>query len=151
MLTAFEMLIQALAALALILAAAKAHGRQLRLERQQAGHPEADFRGPNDPWVESLWRNDRVGFWSVAFGLGGAALAWSMYSAGGLGSPSFWALFPLGLAWAFAGAFFIMGVQSLWRLADKDAEGWKSHAIGSSFLWWTLVALLFGVSAGLGR
>jgi hypothetical protein len=135
---------QALAALALVLAAAKAHGRQLRLEREQAGHPEANFRGPNDPWVETLWRNDRIGFWTLCLALGAAGLFWSL--AGPL-----WERFPISLAWAFAGAFFVMGVQSLWRLADKDERGWESNAIGTSFLWWTLVALLFGLSAGLGR
>lgn len=148
--SALDIAAQSAAALALVLAASKAHGRQLRLERTEAGHPEADFRGPNDPWVEALWRNDRIGFWTLFLALGAAGLIWSVAS-GGLGSPAFWARFPLSLVWAFAGAFFVMGVQSLWRLADKDPEGWQSQAIGSSFLWWTLVALLFGLSAGLGR
>lgn len=141
---------QAVAAIALVLAAAKAHGRQLRLEREQAGHAEADFRGPNDPWVEALWRTDRIGFWTLCLALGAAGLFWSL-AAGGPGGSAFWGRFPLSVAWAFSGAFFVMGVQSLWRLADKDAKGWQSQAIGTSFLWWTLVALLFGLSAGLGR
>ncbi|MEA3203282.1 MAG: hypothetical protein QOI63_957 [Thermoplasmata archaeon] len=144
------MALQAATALALILAAAKAHGRQLRLERVQAGHPQADFRAPDDPWVEALWRNDRIGFWTLFLALGAAGLMWAL-AAGGVGGGAFWGRFPVSLAWAFAGAFFVMGVQSLWRLADRDHAGWQSHAIGTSFLWWTLVALLFGVSAGLGR
>jgi hypothetical protein len=145
-----EGILIAIAAAALILAAAKAHGRQLRLERTQAGFPTADFRRPNEPFVEQLWRTDRLGFWTLFVVLAAASLFWSL-AAGGLATAPFWGRFPLGLAWAFAGAFFVMGVQSLWRLADRDKEGWKSHAIGTSFLWWTLVALLFGLSAGLGR
>jgi hypothetical protein len=145
-----DALLQVAAAAALILAAAKAHGRQLRLERTQAGFATADFRAPNPPFVESLWRTDRIGLWTLFVALGAAGLFWSL-AAGGLETGSFWGRFPLTLAWAFAGAFFVMGVQSLWRLADQDTEGWKSHAIGTSFLWWTLVALLFGLSAGLGR
>jgi hypothetical protein len=147
--TVLDVALQAAAALALVLAAAKAHGRQLRLEREQAGHA-AGFRGPNDPFVETLWRNDRIGFWTLALALGAAGVLWSL-AAGGLGSNAFWGRLPLTLCWALAGAFFVMGVQSLWRLADKDAKGWESHAIGTSFLWWTLVALLFGLSAGMGR
>ena len=143
-------LLQIAAAVALILVAAKAHGRQLRIERTQAGYPTADFRGPSEPFVESLWRTDRIGFWTLFVALAAAGLFWSL-AVGGLGTASFLGRFPLSLAWAFAGAFFVMGVQSLWRLADKDEAGWTSNAIGTSFLWWTLVALLFGLSAGLGR
>ena len=151
MATLLEGLAQAGAAVALILVAAKAHGRQLRIERVQAGHAEADFRGGNDPWVETLWRNDRIGLWTLFVALAAAAMLWAIASTGSLGAPLFWGRLLVGVSWALAGAFFVMGVQSLWRLADKDEAGWSSHAIGTSFLWWTLVALLFGLSAGLGR
>lgn len=62
-----------------------------------------------------------------------------------------WASAALHLAWLFAACFCLLGVWSLWRLAERDEAGWKSHPIGTSFLWWTLVALLFGLSVGLGR
>lgn len=147
---ALDALLATAAALGLVLAAAKAHGRQLRLERTQAGHPEADFRGGNDPWVEALWRGDRIGFWTLFPALAAAALLWT-FGAGAAAGTGLLAPLALRLALAFAGALFVMGVQSLWRLADRDEAGWSSGAVGSSFLWWTLVALLFGVAAGLGR
>jgi hypothetical protein len=145
-----EAVLQAVVAVGLVLAAAKAHGRQLRLEREQAGHPTADFRGGNDPWVESLWRHDRVRFW-WSF----AVLApWGIIAALVVGwppAPATWGRVALSVAWAFAACFCMLGVWSLWRLADRVSDGWRSQAIGSSFMWWTLVALLFGLSAGLGR
>ena len=53
------------ATVALILAAAKAHGRQVRLEREQQGHFRVDFRTRNPPAVEAIWRTDRRIFWPV--------------------------------------------------------------------------------------
>ena len=141
---------QAGAALALVLVSAKAHGRQLRLERVEAGYPEADFRGGNRPWVDTLWRHDRVRFWWLF-----AVLApWGILAALVAHWPpvaATWGRVALNLALAFAGCFTALGVWSLWRLAERDKEGWRSDALGTSFLWWTLVALLFGLAAGLGR
>ncbi|MFO1535275.1 MAG: hypothetical protein ABR586_06380 [Thermoplasmatota archaeon] len=138
---------QAVVAVALVLAAAKAHGRQLRLERTQAGYPDADFRGANAAWVEALWRQDRVRFWSLFAALAPLTVV-AAYVVQWSPVP-FWVRAALVLAWAMAACFTAMGVWSLWRLAERDSAGWRSHAIGSSFLWWTLVALLSGLSAGL--
>src|SRR5688500_8313789 len=48
------------------LAAAKTHGRQIRLERQSRGHLDVQFgTGTNPPFVEGLGRRDRIRFWSL--------------------------------------------------------------------------------------
>ncbi|HUR61164.1 MAG TPA: hypothetical protein VM286_02205 [Candidatus Thermoplasmatota archaeon] len=145
-----EAVLPGVVALGLVVAAAKAHGRQLRLEREQAGYPRADFRGPNDAWVETFWRHDRIRFWWLFATTAPWTALWAVWHA--------WPSIPLAVAraalhvaWVFAGCFWVVGVWSLWRLADREAEGWRSHAIGTSFLWWTLVSLLFGLSAGLAR
>lgn len=148
--SALDALGQAGVAVALVLAAAKAHGRQLRLERVQAGYPDADFRGRNEAWVEALWRHDHIRFWGLFALLAPAGVAAAL-AAHWPPAPATWGRLALNLALAFAACFCVLGVWSLWRLAGKDEEGWRSNAIGTSFLWWTLVALLFGLSAGLGR
>ena len=55
-------------AVVIFLAAAKLHGRQLRLEREHAGVMSVDFRrrSENPPLVVALWRKDRWTFWPVA-------------------------------------------------------------------------------------
>jgi len=55
-------------AVVIFLAAAKLHGRQLRLEREHAGVMSVDFRrrSENPPFVVALWRKDRWTFWPVA-------------------------------------------------------------------------------------
>lgn len=53
---------------AVFLVAAKVHGRQLRLEREQAGYMHVTFgRGSqNPPFVVALWRRERYIFWPTA-------------------------------------------------------------------------------------
>src|SRR5438034_1265042 len=51
------------------LASAKAHGRQLRLERELEGYQTVTFRAANPPWVESLWRAERYRFWGFTLAL----------------------------------------------------------------------------------
>ena len=55
-------------ALVIFLAAAKLHGRQLRVEREHAGVMSVDFRrrSTNPPFVLALWRKDRWTLWPVA-------------------------------------------------------------------------------------
>lgn len=68
----------ALSSLALFLVAAKFHGRAVRLVREYEGYLEVDFRRENPPFVEALWRRDRLRFWSLAalaVVLGGLLLA----------------------------------------------------------------------------
>jgi hypothetical protein len=68
--------IEIIAGAALFLVTAKLHGRQLRLEREQAGIREVSFgRGAkNDPFVVALWRRERYIFWPAA-----AATAVALY------------------------------------------------------------------------
>lgn len=54
------------ASVALLIAAAKAHGRQLRVERELQGHAHVVIGGSNDPWAEALWERDRTRFWTFA-------------------------------------------------------------------------------------
>jgi len=55
-------------AVAVFLGAAKVHGRQLRLEREQAGYMNVRFgRGSQSPpFVVALWRRERYIFWPIA-------------------------------------------------------------------------------------
>lgn len=113
---------------ATMLVAAKAHGRQVRLERELAGHNEVVFGGANAPFVEALWRRDRVRFWSVApvagVAVGAALWAWR------------------GPAWALAAAplgmlagFVVAGLRSWLGLAREGGAGGRG-----SVAWWALVA-----------
>ena len=47
------------------LVTAKAHGRQLRIERELAGYHTVTFRGDNPPFVTRLWRRERYIFWAT--------------------------------------------------------------------------------------
>src|SRR4051812_45278726 len=50
---------------ALFVVAAKAHGRELRLEREAAGFHHVVFGGENPAFVQALWRRERVYFWGL--------------------------------------------------------------------------------------
>ncbi|HEV8360561.1 MAG TPA: hypothetical protein VGR28_08920 [Candidatus Thermoplasmatota archaeon] len=151
---------------ALIVLAAKAHGRQVRLERELAGYHDVDFTQDNPPWVEDLWKRDRRRFLE---GFGALALvllaAWFVLA----GLPRGLAAWPgalLALAWAFAGAFVVAGLSSLrrWMAAlvattahgtARDEEerlarpGWLRAAERGHGLWWGLVAVLGALIAAL--
>lgn len=124
-----------------VLAAAKAHGRQLRLERVQAGHPHADFRGGNHPWVEALWRRDRVRFWTLF-----AVLAPLLVAVATLArplSPATVGAAALAMAWALAACFCATGLASLARQRARAGD------LAASLAWWLAVAALFAASAWL--
>src|SRR2546426_10713554 len=90
-----------LASVAAFLAAAKSHGRQLRLEREVAGYWEVRFGGTNPPFVAALWRRDRVRFWAITLPLGLAWLACRLAQPGS----RWWALWlPAVLPRAIAGS-----------------------------------------------
>jgi hypothetical protein len=141
----------------LFLAAAKAHGRQLRLEREKAGYFEVAFGGKNPAFVEGLWRQERLLFWSLAGALGAFAVAyavaarrfgWTAPLCPRDGAPPWWllplwaALWPMSLAFAFTGAL------SAWRLRMALASGppadpdWLAAARRGSLGWWALVLAL---------
>jgi hypothetical protein len=107
-----------------ILVAAKAHGRQIRLEREALGFFHVDFRGENPPEVEAIWRRDRRLFWATLASLGAILLAAGL----GLGDLR---LSVAAVPVAFAASFVVAGLASWSRLGGSD---WRS------FGWWTLVA-----------
>lgn len=125
-----------LASAALVLAAAKAHGRQVRLEREQKGVFHVDFRRSNPAVVEAIWRRDRLTFWPALAVLAVAGAA----SVLARGVP-LWHL-AFAVAWAFAAAFIVAGLASWARMAGRR-EGplpWRQRARRGSVAWWVAVA-----------
>jgi hypothetical protein len=141
---------------ATFLAAAKAHGRQLRLERELAGVWQVDFRAVQPEVVAAIWNRERRIYWSIAAGT--ALLAAAVRFAG----PR------LGWAWpegarGFAGglvahvgvpmtiAFVITGALSVLRLLDARGSApsaeWLDAAAWGSVGWWA-VALALCVALG---
>jgi hypothetical protein len=128
----------AVATVALVLVAAKAHGRQIRLEREQQGYFRVDFRSQNPAAVEAIWRMDRRIFWPT-FALGAAFAVFYAVMA----------LFPRDLAvagfivaWSFAAAFAVAGLASWLRMARRDQGPlpWRKRAQQGSVGWWLAVA-----------
>ncbi|MEZ4449210.1 MAG: hypothetical protein R3B09_06995 [Nannocystaceae bacterium] len=131
------------ASAAAFLLAAKAHGRELRLEREAAGVMKVVFGGSNPPFVEALWAAERLRFWPLALGL--AIVAVIALAVGG------WprgALAQAALLWAPTVAFVITGLASFVRNGGLDRGG----AIGSVF-WWAMAAgaLALALRLGLAR
>lgn len=131
------------ATVVLILAAAKAHGRQVRLEREQQGAWSVDFRRDNGPVVEAIWRADRRRFWPMfgAFAvavLAGLAAAWATTGIAPGGDE-----LAIYLGWAFAGAFVAAGLASWLRLTRGNGgdAAWHRAAFRGSLGWWSLVAV----------
>jgi hypothetical protein len=140
----------AVATVVLVLAAAKAHGRQIRLEREQQGYFRVDFRSQNPAAVEAIWRTDRRVFWptfAVLALAGGTVAAWKAWQPAEVSHIGVFArLGAFALAWVFAGA------ASWIRLAGRDQGPlpWRRRAMQGSIAWWlavaaaaTLVALSF--------
>ncbi|MDB5105137.1 MAG: hypothetical protein JWP91_2826 [Fibrobacteres bacterium] len=154
---------------ALTLAAAKSHGRQIRLERERYGYLKADFGARNPAFVEALWRRDRILFWSVFAGAMAMALAFIGMKAGsGFGSgtsppPAFMLDMPpwesyllLAAVWPFILAFMVSGLASLARLALASPMGNTSGTPSArvsrdpwpaSLAWWSLT---FALTALIG-
>lgn len=131
----------------LLLAAAKAHGRQVRLEREARGIRTVDFRRDNDPWVEALWRRDRRVFWTAFPVLLLLALALSALMRAD------WPVALLLAAGAFASSFVVAGLASLARFvrAGMGEAAWRRTALRGSALWWAAVGALGGVVAALAK
>jgi hypothetical protein len=158
------------ATFALILSAAKTHGRQIRLERERAGYLTVVFGGDNPPWVETLWRRDRILFWGAFAAAVSLALAYAFSAArfglplpippkgGASGMPPWGSLLLFAGAWPFAFAFLAAGFASLLRLASAlsktaaasapadiaslPAAVWTRNAWLGSAAWWTLTLAL---------
>jgi hypothetical protein len=129
--------------LVLLLVAAKAHGRQVRLERERAGYHEVVFGGENPPFVEALWRRDRVGYWTVvpAAALVLGAAAWRV------GAGWAWLLTAV-LLWAPTMGFVALGLASLGRLLrgagsqETEEKERRRAAVRGSVAWWGAAGLL---------
>lgn len=144
----------ALLGVASFLAAAKTHGRQLRLEREWAGIWTVDFGGGNPPFVEALWRRERFLFWGTLVVLVAASFVVRAVSS----------RFPRGVDLALAAhlvlpfvtAFVLTGLASVIRFAlatrragpaSADAA-WLTAAVWGSAGWWALTLLLYASLAG---
>jgi hypothetical protein len=136
------------------LLAAKAHGRQIRLERELEGHHRVVFGGTNPPYVEALWRADRVRYWSIAAGvamtvLGLYALSraqgwrWPFMHGGG-GSVTWLVMWG-----SMVAAFITCGLWSLVRflnapsakLAGTVNAEWFSESLQGSAWWFTAAVM----------
>lgn len=117
--------IAAVLAVAAVAVAAKAHGRQVRLRREAEGVLAVDFRGPNPPVVEGIWRRDRAGFWSV-FVVVGVALA-GLGAVGVLRPEPAFAFWMVAAGATFVAAFLVMAAWWAWdlrRAHGKARLGW---------------------------
>src|SRR5687767_7814613 len=149
--------IAAIASALLFLAAAKTHGRQLRLEREQRGYRDVRFgTGTNPPWVEALWRRDRIRFWTTTgllmltatlLTIGPALLPRS----GALEAGDWGLALTAALVWAPTTAFLALAILSRARLArdaDTDAAippadpNWRRSATRGTLFWFATDALL---------
>jgi len=123
-----------------VLLCAKAHGRQVRLEREQQGVFAVDFRGRNPDAVERIWRADRRVFWPAFAALAAAGALLVLFTA--LRPADLAWGFAAAASWAFALAFVVAGLASWWRMARrKQGPGpWRRRAILGSVGWWLAVA-----------
>jgi len=136
---------EVVATLLLIILSAKAHGRQIRLERERHGVWSVNFRTENDAWVEALWRKDRQWFWSLYGGFLAAKVGAVMYWIGPSGAALVgWVVVAAG--WALCGSFIVMGLASSLRLMRDMKKGvpseeWRRAGHRGSLLWWSLTGL----------
>jgi hypothetical protein len=126
------------------LLAAKSHGRQVRLERERAGYTHVVFGGVNPPYVEALWRRDRIRFWSTA-GIAFLLTAALMAASGALGVPRPLGGGALGVAWSvlflpLLSGFLVCGAASLVGFLATRAEdpAFTASTLPGSAGWWSL-------------
>ena len=137
---------------------AKTHGRQIRLERELVGIDTVDFRREvqNHPWVEELWRKDRVQYW-IRAGLVFLPLVPFLSYLASRDHFEWWAVIPISILLAMSLAFTGQAFRSQWRLgfmmrsATKDAFGpnprhddrqWARDARRGTWFWFTATYLL---------
>lgn len=131
-----SLLVALAASVVTMLLAAKAHGRQVRLEREAAGHFSVTFGGRNAPFVEALWRRDRVRVWGVAGASLAVLAAWLVAGDARLvwlprlfaEDRSFGGSLLVVPFWVMTVAFVVAGLLSRRSLArstrERDARGW---------------------------
>lgn len=143
------------------LAAAKAHGRQIRLERELAGYWDVSFGQAAAPWVEALWRRERMLLWSIAIAAAALGLMyvllarrrrWPVLPRASAPAWSWWGALLVLIVWPAVLAFVACGLASQARfvsaMAGANARGdWLTPALWGSAGWWALTAaLLAGVA-----
>jgi hypothetical protein len=121
--------------------AAKAHGRELRLERVVAGIEQVSFGGSNPAFVDALWAAERMRFW-VATPILSVVLIVALALAG----TSRWTIGFASLLWAPSVVFVVLGVASIVRGGGLERVG-----LGGSLAWWSAVMIGFVAIALLGR
>ncbi len=144
------------------LVAAKAHGRQLRLERELMGYWRVSFGGLNPPWVDALWRRERFAFWILEGGLASVTVcaralvpeAWCLPLAGvdgegGLhGGLLFHVLLPPTAAFLATGFLSVcrcaLRPGGEWALTAAMPSGWRAEALKGSAGWWLLALVMTG-------
>src|SRR5262245_697114 len=115
------------ASIATFIVAAKAHGLQLRLEREAAGYFAVQFGGSNPPFVEALWRRERLWFWPSTLTLGALFVIYAVCAARTkwptpLGTGPLGLLLPL--VWIPTIAFIVLGLLSLARTRQTNVSWW---------------------------
>lgn len=126
----------AIATVVLVAAAAKAHGRQIRLEREQQGYFRVDFRARNPAAVEAIWRTDRRIFWPVFAVLAMGVLVLVVWNRPPI-TDAGWVGFTLALA--LVCAFMVAGAASWVRAFRREPHPWSNRALRGSLAWWSAV------------
>jgi ABC-type uncharacterized transport system fused permease/ATPase subunit len=137
------------------LVAAKSHGRQVRLERERAGHTQVVFGGENPSFVEALWKRDRIRFWTTAAIAFAVALA-LVVAASSLELPRPLGGGALGTAWTMlflplVSGFLVCGTASLMGFVASRAVDprFTTEALPGSVAWWSLVLAALGTTVVL--
>ena len=133
---------------ATFLVAAKAHGRQLRLERELAGHFQVIFGARNDPFVEALWRRERWIFWGVALSVALATAAWRAagwrlpLEGGVAGGAVLHVLVPTTIAFVAGGLLSAARLAESARTHAAPSEAWRAAAQWGSTGWWAVTFVM---------
>jgi hypothetical protein len=130
-------LLYGVASLATFILAAKAHGRELRLERVVAGIQQVTFGGDNPAFVDALWTAERTRFW-VATPLLSVILVVALGFAGASRPTLGFAT----LLWSPSVVFTVLGLASIYRAGGLDRA-----ELGGSIAWWSLVLMGFALVA----
>lgn len=146
---------------AAFLAAAKAHGRQVRIERELAGYWRVEFAGRNPPFVLDLWRRDRIVLWSLAAAVLVGLIAyvfasvephWKLPLTDSINRPYWWGYPFLGIFWPVTAGFFGAGLACLirtlaaFRKGESQVREWVLQAFWGSIGWWALAKALAAAS-----
>jgi hypothetical protein len=149
---------------AAFLAAAKAHGRQLRLERELAGFWRVVFGGRNPPFVTALWKRDRILLWIAAaaglillsaYAVLAVRLQWRIPLMDGMGRLCGWGLVTVAGLWSISIGFFTAGFAGLFRSVAAYRKGepqvreWCQRAFWGCVGWWSLATALLAASVAL--